>query len=57
MSFCAFNSLPNSEYSNPFIAVVFSNKSFSSKTSFPIKNSYLLIFPYNEVKILPFCSS
>ena len=50
MSVCAFNSLPNGEYSNLFSAVAFS-KSFLSKTSLPVKNSYLLAFPEDKAKI------
>ena len=45
MSVYAFNSLPNREYSNLFIVAAFSSKSFSSKTSLPVKNLYLLTFP------------
>ena len=49
---CAFNSLPNGEYSNVFKAAAFSSKSFSVKTSLPIKNSYLLKFSDDEAEIL-----
>ena len=45
ISDCAFNSLSKGEYSNYFIVAAFSSKSFSGKTSFPVKNSYLLTFP------------
>ena len=48
MSVFAFNSLPNGEYSNLFIVAAFSNKFLSGKTSLPVKNSYLLIFPDNK---------
>ena len=48
MSVCAFNSLPNEEYSNLFIVAAFSNKFFSGKTSLPVKNSCLLEFPDNK---------
>ena len=44
MSVCAFNYLLKGEYSNLFIAAAFSGKSFSGKTSLPVKNTYLLIF-------------
>ena len=44
MSVCTFNSLTNREYSNLLIVAPFSNKSFSGKTSLPVKNSYLLTF-------------
>ena len=50
MSVCAFNSLPNGEYSNLFIVTDFSSKYFSGKTSFPVKNSYLLTFPDTKQK-------
>ena len=52
MSLCAFNSLPNKEYSNLFIVAAFSNNSFLGKTSLPIKNSYFLTFPDDKVEIL-----
>ena len=48
MSVFAFNSLPNGEHSNLFIVAAFSNKFLSCKTSLPVKNSYLLIFPDNK---------
>ena len=48
MSVCAFNSLPNEEYSNLFIVAAFSNKFFSGKASLPVKNSCLLEFPDNK---------
>ena len=54
MSVCAFNSLPNGEYSNILIAAGFSNKSVFDKTSFPVKNSYLLTFPDDKAGILAF---
>ena len=48
MSVCAFNYLPKGEYSNIVIVAAFLSKSFSGKTSLPLKNSYLLTFPdYN----------
>ena len=52
MSVCTFNSLPNREYSNLFNVGAFSSNSFSGKTSFPVKNSYLLIFPDAKAEIL-----
>ena len=52
MSVRFFNSLPNEEYSNLFIVVAFSSKSFSGKTSLSVKNSYLLIFPDDKAEIL-----
>ena len=52
MSICAFNSLPNGEYSNIFNATAFSNWSLSGKTSLPVKNSYLLTFPDDNAEIL-----
>ena len=57
VSFCGFNSLPNSEYSNLFIVAVFSSKSFSGKTSLPDKNSYLLISPDYKAEISAVCLS
>ena len=53
-SVCAFNSLPKGKYSNLFIVVAFFSKYFSSKTSFPVKNSYLLIFHDDKAEILSF---
>ena len=44
MSVFAFDYLPNGKYSNLF-NVAFSSKSFSDKTSLPVRNSYLLTFP------------
>ena len=52
MSVCFFNSLPNSKYSNLLIVAAFSNNSFSSKTSFPVKNLYLPVFPDDKAEIL-----
>ena len=49
---CAFNSLPNSEYSKLFSAAAFSKKSFLGKKSLPVKNSYLLTFPDDKAEIL-----
>ena len=57
MSVCAFNSLPNREYSNIFIVAAFSIKSFSGETSLSIKNSYLLTFPDDKDEILAVCRS
>ena len=45
MSVCAFNSLAKGKHSNLFIVAAFSNKSFSSKISLSVKNSYLLTLP------------
>ena len=50
MSICAFYSLPNGEYSNLWISAA-----FSGKTSLPVKNSYLLIFPDDKAEILVVC--
>ena len=52
MSVLAFNSFPNGEYSNFFIVVTFSSRSFSGKTYLPVKNSYLLTFPDGKAEIL-----
>ena len=57
MSVCALNSLPSGEYSNLFIVAAFSNKPFSGKTSFPVKNSYLLMFLVDKAEILAVCVS
>ena len=57
MSVCAFNSLPNREYSNLCIVATFSSKSFSGKTSFSDKNSYLLTFPDDKLEFLEVCLS
>ena len=51
MSICAFNSLPKGEYSNLFIVVAFYSKSFSGKTSFPVKKSYLPTYPDDKANI------
>ena len=48
MLLCFFNLLPNGEYSN---------KSFSGKTSLPVKSSYLPTFPYDKAEILAVCVS
>ena len=50
MSVCFFNSLPNGKYSKFFILAAFSNKSVSDKTLISDKNSYLLVFPVDEVE-------
>ena len=55
MSVCAFNSLPNSEYSNLFVVAALSSMSFTGKTSLPVKNSYLLTFPDDKAEILAVC--
>ena len=57
MSVYAFNSLPNGGCSNLFIVGGFSSKSFSGKTSLPVKNSYLLKFSYDKAEILGVCLS
>ena len=51
MSVCFFNTLPNGEYSSLLVVTVFSKKSFSRKTSFPVKNSYLLTFSDDKSEI------
>ena len=53
--FC--NLLPNDKYSNLLIVAAFSIRSFSSKTSWPIRISYLLTFPDDKVEILAVCLS
>ena len=57
MSVCFFNSPPNDEYSNFLIAAAFSNKTFSCKTSLPVKNSYLSTLPDDKAEILAVCLS
>ena len=52
MSVWFFSSLLNDEYSNLLIVPAFSNKSFSGKTSLPVKLSYLPIFSDDKAKIL-----
>ena len=52
MSICAFNSLSNIKYSNLFNVEAFSCKSFSGKTSLPVRISYLLTFPDNKEEFL-----
>ena len=49
---CSFNSLPNGEYSNLLIAAAISTKSFPGKTSFLVKNSYLLTFLDDKAETL-----
>ena len=56
MSVCAYNSLPNGEYSNLFIVAAFSSKSFFGKTTLPVKNSFLTI-PDDKAEILAICLS
>ena len=57
MSVRAFNSLSNEEYSNLFIVAAFPSNSFSGKTSWPVKNSYLLTYPNDKAAILAVCLS
>ena len=57
MSFCAFNSLPNGEYSNLFVVAAFSSKLFFGETSLLVKNPYLLTFPDKKAEILAVCLS
>ena len=57
MSVCFFSSLPNGEYLNLLIVAAFSNSPFSGKTSLPVKNSYLLTFLDDKIKILAACLS
>ena len=48
--------MANGEYSNFLVLAVFSNKSFSGKISFPVKNSCLPTFSDDEAEILAvFC--
>ena len=56
MSVCAFNSLPNKEYSNLLIEAAISNSYFSGKNS-PVKISYLPTFAYDKAIILAVCLS
>ena len=55
MSVCAFHSLANREHSNLFTVAAFYCKSFSGKTSFPVKNSYVLTFIDDKAQILAVC--
>ena len=50
-------SLPNGEYSIFLIVVAFSDKSFSSKTTFYVKSLYLPLFPDDTARILAVCLS
>ena len=52
MLVCAFSFLPNAKYSNHCIVVSSSSKSFSGKTSLPVKNSNLPTFSDNKAEIL-----
>ena len=45
-----FNLLPNGGYSNLFIVATLSKNLFSSKTTLPVKNSYLSTFPDKKMK-------
>ena len=57
MSVCAFNFLPDGEYSNILIVADFSSSSFSVNTCSPVKNSNLTTFPDDKAKILAVCLS
>ena len=57
ISVCAFNSLPNGEYSNLLNGAAFCNKSFLDETSLPVENSYLLTFSDDIAEILAVCLS
>ena len=57
MSVYDFNSLSNEEYSNLFIVAAFSSKPFSGKTSFLVRNSYLLTFSDDKAEIFAVCLS
>ena len=50
MSVWAFNYLPNGEHSDHFFEAAFPSKSFSGKTSLPVKNSYLKTFSDDEAE-------
>ena len=52
MSVCFSYSLLNGEYSKFLIAADFSSKSFSGKTSSPVKNSCLSSFADDNIEIL-----
>ena len=52
-----FTSLPDGKYSNLLIVATFSNKSFSSKKSSLVKNSYLPTFTDDKAEILDVCLS
>ena len=51
------NLLTYDKYSNLLLLAAFSTKSFSSKTPWPFKNSYLPTFPDNKAKIFEGCLS
>ena len=48
MLVCAFNYLPNRDYSNHFNAAALLAGFFSGKKSSPVKKLYLLTFPDNK---------
>ena len=52
MSVYAFNYLPKVSSSSLPTLAAFSSKSFSGKTSLPVRNSYLLTFPDDKAKVL-----
>ena len=51
------NYLSNDEYSNLLIIEAFTKKYFSSKTSSPVKHSYLLAFPDDKSETVAVCLS
>ena len=51
MLVCAFNFLPNKEYSDLLIVAAFSN----CKTSLFVKSSYLPTFPDDKAEMLAVC--
>ena len=52
MRICAFNSLPNGEYTNLCVVAAFSSMFCSGKTSLPVKNSYLQTFLDDKAETL-----
>ena len=57
MLVCSVYSFSYNKYSNLFNTTALSSKSFSGKTSLPVKNSYLLTFPDDKADFLPVCLS
>ena len=51
MLVCAFNPLPKGEHQKLLIVPSFSSKSFSGKSSFLVKNSYLVTLPDYKAEI------
>ena len=53
MLVCFFNSLTHGEHSNRLTVAAFSTNPFSAKTFWPVKNSYIPIFPDHKDETIP----